>query len=772
MIKKKDLIEKIILFLTNSPKEYFAYWFFIVVFFIIIYKLFYFTVTNHEYYAELATKQQTSQLKTPLSRWAIYSSNEKWKVLATSVDLYDLAIDPSAEWNKNKLSSFLTDSIYNEICYLKNSKECKKSLIKFMWVLEIPDFTNNEIFIKQKLTQRINEKISRTKVTSVLVADNITNEQAFDIEKLKLAWVYLNWTNLYVNPEEIWDQQFVCKNLSNIIWTDDLTLKNLTKKRNLRYVPIISKLSISTSENIKSKLKEEQLALEWWFIEKKDWISNFIIMNSNQQRFYPEWDLASTVLWYMDNAWVWNYWIEWYFDSILKWKQAKTDSKKDIMWRVIDSNSSLSIEDEKSLAWANITLTIDKNIQKAVEEIIDEDNQVYKANDISVIIMDPKTWYIKAMASTSRYDPNNPWDAFELEKVTPVKYPNPAIDLLWSTVLAVDNKDWKEYYYNWKKIFLREISREELWNNTLEKYVYVNKYWAWVYKNDMVQDLYEPGSIFKSIVMAAWIDTWEISRFDSYKDEWYVQIDQFKIKNSSSACTWFHTYSHALDYSCNVWMIRIAQKIWASIFSKYIDLFWIWKKTWIELDWEVFWKLDPYEKWSKAQLFTTSFGKWITATTLQMAAVYSVFANGWVYVKPQIVQSIEFADGRVITNKPEITHRVIKESTSKIMTQALVESVNLWVAKKWWVPWYSIAWKTSSSQIVYKWKYEDWQASTMWAYAWYAPAEDPKFVMVIRINRARSSVYWWETVAATFSKISQYLFNYYKIPPKTVKATN
>jgi cell division protein FtsI/penicillin-binding protein 2 len=57
----------------------------------------------------------------------------------------------------------------------------------------------------------------------------------------------------------------------------------------------------------------------------------------------------------------------------------------------------------------------------------------------------------------------------------------------------------------------------------------------------------------------------------------------------------------------------------------------------------------------------------------------------------------------------------------------------------------------------------------MWFFAWIAPAEDPKFVVVVKVERPRSSIYGWETVARTFSRIAQYLFNYYSIPPKSIK---
>lgn len=758
-----QIVIKITHFLQKYPREYYVFIFFGLFLSAIIIKLFSFTVINSEYYKALALRQQTSKTLVQVSRWNIYSSNEKGRVLATSVDLNDLAIDPSIEGDKNKLTVFLTDVIYNEICYLKSNAQCKKSLEKFISVLDLVDFRMNEWYLKEKIATKLKEHVSRTKVTSVLLRDNLTVEETFALEKLKLWGVYINGSNLYINPEEIMDQDFIAKKIVAVTKDDFEDTKFLLRKRVLKYLPLLSKISISSSESIKQKLDEEKQAYSRWFIQKEDMIGSFIILSAQWHRYYPENDMASTVLGFVDNAGEWKYGIEGYFNDVLKWKTSNTYAKKDIMWRLIEP---MSLEDQTNLAGANITLTIDRNIQKAVEEIIDTDLATYRANSISVVVMDPKTWGVLAMATNPRFDPNNPWEAYELERVTYAKYPHPETDLLGARVLAVDNTKGTEFYYDNKKLYLREISREELWDYKLEKYVFVNKKWGWIYKNDIIQDLYEPGSIFKPIVFAAALDSGEMSRYDMYKDEWFVAIDNFKIKNVSSQCLGYKTFQNAMNYSCNVWMIRIAQKIGASIFYKYIDSFGIGKKTGISLEWEVYGRIEPYERWGKAKLFTTSFWQWITATMLQMASVYSVIANGGVYYKPQIVKSIEFADGKKIINKSEATHRVLKESTAKTMIQVLVDWVNHWVAKNWAVKGYSIAGKTGTAQIAYKWKYESWAASTMWFFAGIAPAEDPKFVMIVKVERPRSSIYGWETVARTFWRIAQYLFNYYGIPPK------
>jgi cell division protein FtsI/penicillin-binding protein 2 len=98
----------------------------------------------------------------------------------------------------------------------------------------------------------------------------------------------------------------------------------------------------------------------------------------------------------------------------------------------------------------------------------------------------------------------------------------------------------------------------------------------------------------------------------------------------------------------------------------------------------------------------------------------------------------------------------------------LTEWAKLWFAKTWSVPWYDIAGKTWTSQIAYKWKYEEWWPwHTITSYWWFAPSSNPKFVMIVRIERPRSAIYSETTSSALFAKIAKYLLNYYWIPKNT-----
>ncbi len=773
-MKRKNLIEKIInnkkilKFIKTFWKIEIIASFFIIFSFFIIWKMFSYTVINYSFYEKLADKQQIWEVIVPVTRWTIYSWWERETVLWTSLNLYDIAIDPKMKWDKVKLSHFLRDIIYMQLCNKKSEKECKNNLLRYLRVLDIDNFTYSEDFIKGIILDKINKKLASSKVTSVFIDYELDNEWINKIINLALKWVYPTWNYVYINPEEIENISIAAEKLSTILpYTKD-RLEYLLRKRDIRYIPIINKVTIHVSEYVKNYLDEEKQALRKWILNVDKSISKFFILTPVPNRYYPEWNLASQVIWFVDNDWGGHYWIEWEFNNILEWNNWKIISRKDILWRIIDP-ISLNTED-LNWEWVNIISTIDRNIQKKIEWLLEKWVKKYKANKGSVVVMNPKTWEIIAMANYPSYDINNYWDVYEIEKVRYSKYPDPKLDLLWYPVFVEDKENWKKYFYDNKEIFLRKSTREELGDVTLVKYKYKNDFWSQVYKNDTISALYEPGSIMKWITVAIWIDTWEIKRYSMYMDKWEVTIDNFTIKNVSKKCLWYNSFAHALNYSCNVWMIRIVQKVWKVLEHQYLNDFWFWDLTGISLFWEVFSKIKSWEMWSQAQLLTSSYWLGVSVTQIQMAAAYSVLANWWIYIRPRIIDEIKFQDWKTIKYKKEEVRRVIKKSTSDTVIKMLVDSAANWVAQRWNVEWYSVAWKTWTSSIPYKWRYEKWQWTTIWSYAWFWPAEDPKFVIIVKLVRPRLwQWYWWATSAYIFKDIASYLFDYYGIPKRETK---
>lgn len=742
--------------------------FFLFCFWFLVWKIISYTIFDYKFYNELADKQQIWTFSVPINRWIIYSSIEReWKnkessFFATSINLYNLAIDPKAKGDKQKLWEYLINIVYSEICQWKASSKCKDNLLKFLWVLDLEDFENSPEYVKKAIWKKIISRINQEKVTNVTLLTDASSIQISKINSLNIKWIYIKNNNINVNPEEFNQSDENIKNISEILLLNTEKVKSLTRKRQVRYVKIYDKLSINTSEEIKNLIKEEKEAIKKSILDKENSIYWFFIMEDNPSRYYPEWDIASQIIGFTDSSWVWQYWLEWYFNNILKWNNWKIIARKDVNNRIINT---IELEKEDLIwEWVQIVTTIDRNIQKKVEEILESWVKKYKANKWTIVVTEPKTWKIIAMANYPTYDINHFWDVWELEKVTRSKYPNPSIDLLWYPVFVVDSENGKKFRYDWKEIFLREAKTEELWNQALVKYKYKNWYWPWVYQNDAISWLYEPWSIMKAITVAIWLDTWEINTKEKYEDKWSVKIDNFEIKNESDKCLWYNTFWHSLDFSCNVWMIRIFQRVWKALVAEYFENFWFWEKTNIELLWENFATLWAWEKWAKANLFTKSYWLWISVTPIQMATAYNVLANWWIYVKPKIVEKIIYPNWKILEYKTEQVRRVIKEETSKEITKMLYDWIEKWLAKNWAVEWYSLAWKTWTAQILYKWKYQSWPGWTNASYAWYWPIENPKFVIIVKLERPRTNVYGSATSWELFSQVAEYLLDYYWIP--------
>jgi cell division protein FtsI/penicillin-binding protein 2 len=212
-------------------------------------------------------------------------------------------------------------------------------------------------------------------------------------------------------------------------------------------------------------------------------------------------------------------------------------------------------------------------------------------------------------------------------------------------------------------------------------------------------------------------------------------------------------------------MINIVEKIGRSLFAQYLVDFGFNGKSNLSIEGEVYAQIPPYEKWPRAQFFNMSFGQGVSVTMLQMAAAYSVLANGGIYMQPYIIESMTYPDGKKIETVPTPVRRVIKESTSKQVTAMLVDGVRNGFAKDGSVPGYTLAGKTWTSQIPGKWWYEPGEAGrTITSFWGYGPAVNPRFVLIVRLDRPRSSQWSEATSSPTWQAAAKYLLEYYKVP--------
>lgn len=733
---------------------------------IIIWMTFKYTVFEYDYYKKLADKQQMITVKNPVSRGTIYSNNTPTWVFATSTDLSDLAIDPKEVGSKEKLVTFLGDVIFEELCSKGFDEKCAEDVFEYL-KQPLPDDTTviTTESIKTRIREDVLRKISKEFVDSVIVKENLSEQEIKDTMPLTewsgSVFSLINGS-LYVDPSRIENPELLTEHIAAILSLSKEEVAYKLSKRIIRYIKILRKMGLATRDMIDTRIQAEKTNIAQGRMVEAESIYHFFILEPRPTRFYPEKNMGGQIIGFVDNEGDGQYGIEGYFNEELKGKEGVSIAKKDISGRTI---GSFDLGERKMVNGTDITLTIDRNIQKEVTKILSNGIKEFRANKWSVVVMDPKTGAVVAMVSYPDFDPNNFGDVYELERVSYNKYPNPGFDLLGVPLFVEDSIKGVPVMVDKNKMSLRSATESEISNRAIPKYKYKNMFGPGVYEVDPVSSLYEPGSVFKAITTAIGIDTGDIKPTDTYTDRWFVEIDNFKISNVSQECIGRHTYTHALDWSCNVGMIDIVQKIGKSLFYKYINDFGFGGKTNITLEWEVYGRIDPYEKWSRAKLFTMAFGQGITATVLQMATAYSVIANGGIYMQPYVVDSLTLADGTVVKNSPTPLRRVIKESTSKKVIAMLTEGAKIGFAKKGSVEGYDVAGKTGTSQIAAKGKYEVGTAGhTITSYGGFAPASNPKFVMIVKIERPRSAVYSETTSSAIFSKIAKYLLNYYGIP--------
>ncbi len=727
-----------------------------------------YAVVQNSYYKKVADAQQKAVIENPASRGNISSSKEslEW-VLAVSTNLWTLSIDPTQSWSRDKLLSFLSLIVFEEFC-TRNKNLCVTNLSAYLRKDLSLEKNITETSLKEWIRDYISFKMN-TPLEDIELKSALDDDTVGAITELAEPSLFFIANNLHVNPTKVANISLLAAKLSVILGipVETITPKLMPKRR--QHLEIIHKMSLSTRDLVNKRIDTEITAVKEKRLEKTDAIYPFLKIEDNLVRYYPEGNNLGQITGFIDSLGKWRYGIEGYFDNILQSESPRQIVVKDIAGQPIRDYVSQDLLSLKNSV--DITLTIDRNLQKELSKILTKAVGDFRANKWSAIVMDPKTGAVLAMVNTPNYDSNNFPEVYEMERVLYATYPDPAEDLRGFPLYIEDSMSGTlSANIEGKRYKLRIASDDEIANFSIIKYKFKNGFGIWVYQNDVVSSLYEPGSVFKAITTAIGIDSGEIKPDDVYFDRGFVELDlgwwvKKKISNVSSNCLGRHSFLHALNWSCNVWMINIVEKIWKALFYEYLLDFGFSSKTDITLDGEAYAQIGSYEKWSRAQFFTMSFGQGINATMLQMATAYSVIANGGIYMQPYIVESLLYPDGRKIETAPNPLRRVIKEETAKQVVAMLVDGVRNGFARAGWVLWYTIAGKTGTSQIAFRGGYEVSSVGhTITSFGWFAPAQNPKFVLIVRVDRPRTSLYAETTASALFANMAKYLLEYYKVP--------
>ena len=488
---------------------------------------------------------------------------------------------------------------------------------------------------------------------------------------------------VYAVPQDILNPKLSASALAQVLALDPKDLLEKISNPDKKYVPLKKALSDQEQKQI------AELKLPG------------IYFDSENTRFYPGNNLLSQVVGFVgfkDKSTQKSglYGLEKFFEHDLAGSPGELVAEKDTSGGVIFAASSGG---KPAVDGADLILTVDKTLEFQAESILKDSVVKNGADSGSIIIADPKTGAVLAMANYPDFNPN------EFNKVT-----DPS---MFSNIATLGN--------------------------------------------------YEPGSVFKAITMAAALDVEKLTPETTYIDTGSVEVDGYKIQNSDHKAHGQQTMVQVLDESLNTGAIFAKEQIGNEGFYKYLQKFGFGKATGIELP-EGKGNLDGLKAKIKVDYDTASFGQGISVTPIQLVQAYAALANQGKMMKPYIVQSKIFPDGKIENTNPRELGQVISSKTANILSAMLVSVVENGHGKRAGVPGYYIAGKTGTAQVPKKGGgYEE--NNNIGSFVGFGPVEDPRFVMLVRIDHPRDVPFAESTAAPAWGAMAQLILNYYHIAP-------
>lgn len=285
-----------------------------------------------------------------------------------------------------------------------------------------------------------------------------------------------------------------------------------------------------------------------------------------------------------------------------------------------------------------------------------------------------------------------------------------------------------------------------------------------LYNNPFITSTYEPGSTFKPLIMAAAMNE-NLVQPDTRCSicSGPIQIGDYAVH------TWDNHYfpntsmTDVIVHSDNTGMVFVGEKLGLDRILDYMQRYGIGNTTGIDLQGEEAPALHPKNEWYPIDLATATFGQGITVTPIELLDAVSAIANGGKRMEPHVVAAVQTPDGDTIPIPPKEINQPISQTTAEVMTQIMVNAVNNGEAKFARLKGYDIAGKTGTAQIPVAGHYDP--TKTIASFVGFAPANDPKFVMLVIINRPTASIYGAETAAPIFFAVAKDILMYYGIPP-------
>jgi cell division protein FtsI (penicillin-binding protein 3) len=215
------------------------------------------------------------------------------------------------------------------------------------------------------------------------------------------------------------------------------------------------------------------------------------------------------------------------------------------------------------------------------------------------------------------------------------------------------------------------------------------------------------------------------------------------------------TFADVIKHSSNIGAGKVGERLGAERFSRTIRAFGFGEPTRIDLPGEVAGLVRPVQKWGRINVVTTSFGQGISVTPLQLLRAYGAIANGGKLMRPYVVRRVIAPDGTVLReNKPETVNQPISPQTAAVVTRLLQGVVEGGTGTQARIDGISVAGKTGTAQKVEHGHYS--ARDRISSFVGFVPAETPRFVILVVIDRPRTATYGGIVAAPVFRQIAEY----------------
>ncbi|TSC71901.1 MAG: cell division protein FtsI (penicillin-binding protein 3) [Parcubacteria group bacterium Gr01-1014_38] len=419
------------------------------------------------------------------------------------------------------------------------------------------------------------------------------------------------------------------------------------------------------------------------------------------ERAYPEGTLAAHLLGFVRHTGLvtrGEYGIEKGLDGLLRGTTGFRAIEQDVSGRLISLGESAFTPVEHG---ADVVLTLDRVLQTVAEDIAKAGRERFDADRAQVIMMDPNTGALLALAAYPTFDPNAP-------------------------------------------NAIRDVQ---------------------TFKNPAVSDLFEPGSVFKPLVMAAALEHGVAEPNTTTEDRGPVRIPPYTINTYDGKHHGTITMTQVLEHSNNIGMVWVALQVGPERLYQFLRRIGIGERAGVPLADEALGQLPLPETWGDTRTATVGFGQGIVVTPLQMLVANAALINGGRLLEPSLVREVRHPGGRVEKTEPKVIRQVIRPETSTKLRAMLVSVVEKGVAGLARVPGYYVGGKTGTAQVVDpstgRYSAEDKVIS----FIGFAPADQPAFIAMIKLDNPAGLSLASGTAAPLFSQLAKRALEYLRVPP-------